>query len=144
MVEVILGFHVGEDRRESVLLEDRRGAQGALQAMHLVRPDHAPECAEGFPMLFTIVRQRLEPPLHLFRRIGGVDDRSFSRAERRPGRGGTRATFEAFAALLDFVLVPIPVLGPRFTSARSPRIARRTACTSSIRRTRPKRRRTRR
>src|SRR5207249_11762836 len=70
------------------------------------------ECAEGFPMLFTIVRQRLEPPLHLFRRIGGVDDRSFSRGERRPWRCGTRAMFEAFAALLDFVLVPVPVLGP--------------------------------
>src|SRR2546430_10239957 len=139
MVEVILGFHVGEDRRKSVLLEDRRGAQGALQAMHLVRPDHAPECAEGFPMLFTIVRQRLEPPLHLFRRIGGVDDRSFSRGERRPGRCGTPAMFEAFAALLDFLLVPVPVLWPRLTSARSPRIPPRTACNSSMPRTRPQR-----
>src|SRR5438093_11843596 len=111
MVEVILGFHVGEDRRISVLLEDRRGAQCALQAMHLVRPDDAPECVEGFPMLFTIVGQRLEPPLHLFRRIGGFDDSSCSRGAHRPERGGTRARFEAFAALLDFVLVPIPVRG---------------------------------
>src|SRR2546425_2816413 len=109
MVEVVLGFHVGEDRRISVLLEDRRGAQCALQAMHLVRLDDAAKGVEGFPTLFTIVGQRLEPPLHPFRRIGGFDDRSFSRGERRPGRGGTRATFEAFAALLDFVLVPIPV-----------------------------------
>src|SRR2546426_5972988 len=112
--------------------------------MDLVRADDASKGVERLAMFFTIVRQRFEPPLHLFRRIGGVDDRSFSRGERRPGRGETRATFEAFAALLDFVLVPVPVLGPRLTSARSPRIARRTACTSSMRRTRPKRRRTRR
>src|SRR2546426_921901 len=111
MIEVILGFHVGEDRRISVLLEDRRGAQCALQAMHLVRPDDAAKGVEGFPMLFTIVGQRLEPPLHLFRRISGFDDRSFSRGEHRPGRGGTRTMFEAFAAFLDFVLVPIPVRG---------------------------------
>src|SRR2546422_9978414 len=142
MVEVIVGYHYGETRRKSVLLENRRGAQGTLQAMHLVRPDHAPECAEGFPMLFTIVRQRLEPPLHLFRRIGGVDDRSFSRGERRPGRCGTRAMFEAFAALLDFVLVPGSVLWPRLTSARSLRISRRNPCTSSMLPTQPKRRRT--
>src|SRR3989442_7906413 len=109
MVEVVLGFHVGEDRRISVLPEDRRGAQCALQAMHLVRPDDAAKGVEGFPTLFTIVGQRLEPPLHPFRRICGIDDRSFSRGERRSGRGGTRAMFEAFAALLDFVLVPIPV-----------------------------------
>src|SRR3989475_11681564 len=109
MVEVILGFHVGEDRRVSVLLEDRRGAQCALQAMHLVRPDDAATGVEGFPMLFTIVGQRLEPPLHLFRRISGFDDRSFSRGECRPVRSRTRATFEAFAALLDFVLVSIRV-----------------------------------
>src|SRR2546422_129838 len=109
MVEVILGFHVGEDRRVSVLLEDRRGAQRALEAMHLVRPDDAAKGVEGFSMLFTIVGQRLEPPLHPFRRIGGFDDRSFSRGERRSGRGGTRARVEGLAALLDFVLVPIPV-----------------------------------
>src|SRR5206468_2064839 len=109
MVEVILRFHVGEDRRKSVLLEDRRGTQRPFEAMDLVRADYAAKGVEGFPMLFTIVRQRLEPPLHLFRRIDGVDDRSFSRGERRPGRCGTRAMFEAFAALLDFVLVPIPV-----------------------------------
>src|SRR2546422_2655683 len=142
MVEVIVGYHYGETRRKSVLLENRRGAQGTLQAMHLVRPDHAPECAEGFPMLFTIVRQRLEPPLHLFRRIGGVDDRSFSRAERRPGRGGARAAVGAFAALLDFVLRPIPVPCPPVPSPSSPRIAPRTAWTSQFRRTRPQRRRT--
>jgi len=55
MVEVILGFHVGDDRRISVLLEDRRGAEGTLQAMDSVRPDDAPESVEGFAMLFTIV-----------------------------------------------------------------------------------------
>src|SRR3989441_11675452 len=111
MIEVILGFHVGEDRRISVLLEDRRGAQCALQAMHLVRPDDAAKGVEGFPMLFTIVGQRLEPPLHLFRRISGFDDRSFSRGEHRPGRGGARTMFQALGAFLDFVLVPIPVRG---------------------------------
>src|SRR6058998_4114659 len=112
MVEVILRFHVREDRRKSVLLEDRRGTQRPFEAMDLVRADYAAKGVEGLSMLFTIVGQRLEPPLHLFRRIGGFDDRSFSRGERRPGRGGTRAMFEAFAALLDFVLVPVPVLGP--------------------------------
>src|SRR2546425_4301660 len=111
MIEVILGFHVGEDRRISVLLEDRRGAQCALQAMHLVRPDDAAKGVEGFPMLFTIVGQRLEPPLHLFRRISGFDDRSFSRGEHRPGRGGTPTMFDAFAAFLEFVAVPNPVRG---------------------------------
>src|SRR5436309_5330807 len=109
MVEVSLRFHVGEDRRKSVLLENCRCTQGALETMDLVRPDHAPECVEGFPMLFTIIGQRLEPPLHLFRRIGGVDDHPFSRGECRPVRSRTRATFEAFAALLDFVLVSIRV-----------------------------------
>src|SRR3989442_14315628 len=104
MVEVILGLHVGEDRWVSVLLEDRRGAQCALQAMHLVRPDDAAKGVEGFPMLFTIVGQRLEPPLHLFRRISGFDDRSFSRGEHRPGRGGTRAVFWGLAPLFDFLL----------------------------------------
>src|SRR3989475_5664033 len=111
MIEVILGFHVGEDRRISVLLENCCCTQGALETMDLVRADYAAKGVEGLSMLFTIVGQRLEPPLHLFRRIGGFDDRSFSRGERRPGRGGTRARFEAFAALLDFVLVPIPVRG---------------------------------
>src|SRR5207247_9350860 len=101
-----------EDLRKSLLLEDRRGTQRPFEAMDLVRADYAAKGVEGLSMLFTIVGQRLEPPLHLFRRIGGFDDRSFSRGERRPGRGGTRARFEAFAALLDFVLVPVPVLGP--------------------------------
>ena len=55
MVEIILGFHVGEDRRISVLLEDRRGTQRALEAMHLVRPHDAAEGVEGFSMLFMIV-----------------------------------------------------------------------------------------
>src|SRR5437879_7189865 len=110
MVEVVLGFHVGEDRRISVLLEDRRGAQCALQAMHLVRPEDAAKGVEGFPTLFTIVGQRLEPPLHPFRRIGGFDDRTFSRGERRPARGGASATFGAFAEPLDFLLLSIPYL----------------------------------
>ena len=81
MVEVILGFHICKDRRISVLLENRRGAQRTLEAMDLVRPDDAPKGAESFSMFLMIVGQRLEPPLHLFRRIGGFDDRSFSRGE---------------------------------------------------------------
>src|SRR3989441_5718643 len=81
MVEVILGFHVREDRRGSVLLEDRRGAQRALETVDLVRPDDASKGVEGFSMLLTIVAQRLEPSLHLFRRIGGFDDRAFSLGE---------------------------------------------------------------
>src|SRR2546426_2540454 len=109
MVEVILGFHVGKDRRISVLLENCRCTQGALETMDLVRADYAAKGVEGLSMLFTIVGQRLEPPLHLFRRVGGFDDRSFSRGERQPGRGGTRTTVQAFAALLDFVVVPIPI-----------------------------------
>src|SRR5438093_10124469 len=107
MVDVILRFHVGEDRRKSVLLEDRRGTQRPFEAMDLVRADYAAKGVEGLSMLFTIVGQRLEPPLHLFPRIGGGDDRPFSRGERRPGRGGARAMFEAFAALLDYLPVPV-------------------------------------
>jgi len=55
VVEVVLGFHVGEDRRISVLLEDRRGAQRTFEAMDLVRPDDAAKRVKGLSMLFTIV-----------------------------------------------------------------------------------------
>jgi len=55
MVEIILGFHVGEDRRISVLLEDRRGTQRALEAMHLVRPHDAAKGVKGFSVFFMIV-----------------------------------------------------------------------------------------
>src|SRR2546425_2356825 len=94
VVEVVLRFHVGEDWRISVLLEDRRGALRACEAMGLVRPDDAAKRVKGLSMLFVIVRQRLEPPLHLFGRTGGIDDGSFSRCEGRARRGGARATFE--------------------------------------------------
>src|SRR2546426_12063175 len=55
MIEVILGFHIGEDRRISVLLENCRCTQGALETMDLVRPDDTPERMEGFSMFLTIV-----------------------------------------------------------------------------------------
>src|SRR5207244_13177718 len=41
VVEVVLRFHVGEDGRISVLLQDRRRTQCAFEAMDLVRPDDA-------------------------------------------------------------------------------------------------------
>src|SRR3989449_2529382 len=94
VVEVVLGFHVGEDRRISVLLEDRRGAQRTFEAMDLVRPDDAAKRVKGLSMLFVIVMQRLEPPLHLFGRTGGIDDGSFSRCEGRARRGGAPAAVE--------------------------------------------------
>jgi len=56
VVEVVLGFHIGEDRRVSVLLEDRRGAQRALEAMDLVRPDDTAKRVERFSVFFVIVR----------------------------------------------------------------------------------------
>src|SRR3989449_6054579 len=55
MVEVILGFHVGDDRRISVLLENCRCTQGALETMDLIRPDDTAERMEGFSMFLTIV-----------------------------------------------------------------------------------------
>jgi len=95
-----------------VLLEDRRGAYRALEAMDLMRSDHAAKRVEGFSIIFVIVGQRLEPPLHLLGGVGGIDDGSLSRRECRARRGGTRATFEVPAPLLDFVLLPFGVTMP--------------------------------
>src|SRR2546427_6304657 len=95
MVEVVLGFEIDDDRRISVLLQDRRCAQRTLETMDLVRPDDAAKRVEGLPMFFMIVGQRLEPSLYLLRRVGGFDDGAFSRRECRPWRGGGRAGFWA-------------------------------------------------
>jgi len=35
MVEVVLRFEIDDDRRKSMLLQDRRRAQGALETMDL-------------------------------------------------------------------------------------------------------------
>src|SRR5207245_193919 len=59
MVEVVLRFHVRQDGRISVLLEDRRRAERAFEAMDLVRPDDAAKRVKGLSMLFTIVGSRL-------------------------------------------------------------------------------------
>src|SRR5439155_15518190 len=79
MVEVVLGFEIDDDRRISMLLEDRRRAQRTLETMDLVRPDDAAKRVEGLSAFLMVVRQRLEPPLHLLRRVGGFDDGAFSR-----------------------------------------------------------------
>src|SRR3989454_11394423 len=55
MIEVILGFHIGKDWRISVLLENCRCTQGALETMDLIRPDDTAERMEGFSMFLTIV-----------------------------------------------------------------------------------------
>src|SRR2546427_9165627 len=95
MVEVVLGFEIDDDRRISMLLQDRRRAQGTLETMDLVRPDDAAKRVEGLSVFFMIVGQRLEPSLHLLRRVGGFDDGAFARREHRPWRGEARASLEA-------------------------------------------------
>jgi len=55
VVEVVLRFHVGEDGRISVLLQDCRSAQCTFEAMDFVRPDDAAKRVKGLSMLFTIV-----------------------------------------------------------------------------------------
>src|SRR3989454_2699074 len=119
MVEVVLGFEIDDDRRISMLLQDRRCAQRTLETMDLVRPDDAAKRVEGLPMFFVIVGQRLEPSLHLLRRVGGLDDGAFSRREHRPWRGEARATFEATAYHVDFVCAPIRIRTSR-AHVRSP------------------------
>src|SRR5438552_11056080 len=109
MVEVVLGFEIDDDRRMSMLLQDRRRTEGTLETMDLVRPDDAAKRVEGFPLFFMVVRQRLEPPLHLLRRVGSFDDGAFSRCESQPWRGEARATFEATAHHVDFVCAPIRI-----------------------------------
>src|SRR5437870_723323 len=47
MVEVVLGFEIDDDRRISMLLQDRRRAQGTLETMDLVCPDDAAKRVEG-------------------------------------------------------------------------------------------------
>src|SRR5438552_13460478 len=107
MVEVVLGFEIDHDRRVSMLLEDRRRAQRTLETMYFVCSDNAAKRVEGLAMFFMIVGQRLEPSLHLVRRVGAFDDGAFSRRECRPWRGEARATFEATAYHVDFVCAPI-------------------------------------
>src|SRR5207245_9099844 len=109
MVEVVLGFEIDDDRRKSMLLQDRRRAQRTLEAMHFVRPDDAAKRVEGLSVFFMIVGQRLEPSLYLLRRVGGFDDGAFSRRECRPWRGEARATSEATGYHVDFVCAPIPL-----------------------------------
>src|SRR5947209_10068290 len=109
MVEVVLGFEIDDDRRISMLLQDRRCAQRTLETMDLVRPDDAAKRVEGLSVFFVIVGQRLEPSLHLLRRVGGFDDRAFPRAECRPWRSGARATLESTAYHVDFVYAPIRI-----------------------------------
>src|SRR2546430_17177730 len=87
MVEVVLGFEIDDDRRISMLLQDRRCAQRTLETMNLVRPDDAAKRVEGLSVFFVIVGQRLEPSLYLLRRVGGFDDGAFARREHRPWRG---------------------------------------------------------
>src|SRR2546422_6387581 len=109
MVEVVLRFEIDDDRRKSMLLQDRRRAQGALETMDLVRPDDPAKRVEGLPLFFMIVGQRLEPSLYLLRRVGGFDDGAFSRREHRPWRGEARATFWAARYHVDFVCAPIRI-----------------------------------
>src|SRR2546426_2738568 len=109
MVEVVLGFEIDDDRRKSVLLQDRRRAQGTLETMDLVCPDDPAKRVEGLSVFFVIVGQRLEPSLYLLRRVGALDDGAFSRREHRPWRGEARATFETTAHHVDFVYAPIRI-----------------------------------
>src|SRR2546425_1835159 len=103
MVEVVLRFEIDDDRRKSMLLQDRRRAQGALETMHLVRPDDPAKRVEGLSVFFVIVGQRLEPSLYLLRRVGGFDDGAFPRAECRPWRGEAPGTHPARAHHVQFV-----------------------------------------
>src|SRR2546426_10026523 len=109
MVEVVLGFEIDDNRRVSMLLEDRRRAQRTLETMDFVCPDDAAKRVEGLSVFFVIVGQRLEPSLHLLRRVGGFDDRAFPRREHRPWRSGVRATLESTAYHVDFVCAPIRI-----------------------------------
>src|SRR2546428_8327895 len=61
MVEVVLGFEIDDDRRMSMLLEDRRRTKGTLETMDLVRPDDATKRVEALSAFLMIVGQRLEP-----------------------------------------------------------------------------------
>src|SRR3989449_7174056 len=109
MVEVVVGFEIDDDRRISMLLQDRRRAQGAIETMHLVRPDDPAKRVEGLSVFFVIVGQRLEPSLYLLRRVGGFDDGAFPRREHRPWRGEARATVGTTAPHVDFVYAPIRI-----------------------------------
>src|SRR5256885_3394415 len=103
MVEVVLGFEIDDNRRISMLLQDRRRTQRTLETMDFVCPDDAAKRVEGLPMFFMIVGQRLEPSLYLLRRVGGFDDGAFSRREHRPWRGEAPGAFAATAHHVDFV-----------------------------------------
>ena len=87
MIEVVLRLEIDNDRRVSVLFEDRRRAEGRLEAVHLVRPHDAPECAERLAVRLMVVRERLEPPLHLLGGGCGVDDSPLPAGEGRSRRG---------------------------------------------------------
>ncbi len=88
VIEVVLRFEIDNDRRVSVLLEDRRGAQRSLEAVHLVRPHDAAECPERLAPLLVIVRERLEPSFHPLRRVRRLDDAPLAARERGSRRRG--------------------------------------------------------
>src|SRR5437899_10431092 len=79
VVEVVLRFHVRQDGRISVLLEDRRRAERAVEAMDLVRPDDAAKRVKGVSMPFPSVGQRLEPHLHLPGAVSSTANRALAR-----------------------------------------------------------------
>src|SRR3989442_14263829 len=95
MVQIVLRFQVDDDRRVSVLFEDRRGTEGALKAVDLVRAHDAAKRMEGFASFLMIVRERLEPALHLLRCIGGPGAGSVAWGGLQPRRGGSCARVAA-------------------------------------------------
>ena len=69
-----------------MLLEHDRGKQRRLAAMRRLQPRHRPKAAQRLAARFGVVGQRVQPALHLRRRVEPRDQRALGRGERQPRR----------------------------------------------------------
>lgn len=67
MVETVDGFDVHDDGIQAVLLKDRRARKGRLEAVRRTGANDAPEGTSSLPAPLPIVRQGVQPRLHLLR-----------------------------------------------------------------------------
>ena len=86
VVEPVLRLEAHHERRIAVLLHHHRRKQRRLEAMRRLEARHRAETAQGLAAGFGVVGQRVQPALHLRRRVEPRDERALGAGEGQRGR----------------------------------------------------------
>ena len=95
MVEVVDGLEVEKKRGVFVLLEDRRRAEGRLQAVRPALSNDTAERPQGLAPFLVVVQKGIEPPLDRPGCFQGIDEPSLFRREGGAWRTAWQRTRKA-------------------------------------------------